>query len=251
MIDTANVIPDFAVVTGAARGIGRAIAHRLSHDGHRLVLLDVLEEVSETAAVIPGADATVVDVRDRDALSASFDRVSEAGRLAVLVNCAGTCTRRGFEEMSLEEWRRDIDTNLTAVFLACQLAVFPHMRDQQYGRLVNIASVSGKVGGVGAPREGTRSGAAYAASKAGVINLTRWIAREVGCWNITCNCVAPGPIQTEMTSGAVSAYALEEQPISRFGSPAEVADAVAYLVHPERGYTTGVCLHVDGGLVMA
>ncbi|MQA05257.1 MAG: SDR family oxidoreductase [Streptosporangiales bacterium] len=238
-----------AVVTGASRGIGKAIARRLAEDGYRMVLVDVLDDVREVAAELVDATAYVTDVRDDHALR---QVMAAASPLEVLVNCAGSCHRTSFAEMTPENWRKDVDTNLTATFFACQAAVFPHMRDQRYGRIVNIASVSGKIGGIGPVQRdaaGGRSGPAYAASKAGVINLTRWIAREIGQWGITCNAVAPGPIATEMTEG--HSYGLDDMPIPRMGTPTEVADAVAYLAARERGYTTGACLHVDGGLVRA
>lgn len=237
-----------AVVTGAGRGIGRAIAHRLARAGYRMVLVDVLDDVHEVAAELTAATAWVADVRDDRVLRQVM--AGAAKPLEVLVNCAGSCHRTSFAETTPDDWRTDVDTNLTATFFACQAAVFPHMRDQRYGRIVNIASVSGKVGGIGPVRpdgSGGRSGPAYAASKAGVINLTRWIAREVGQWDITCNAVAPGPIATEMTDG--HSYELGDMPIPRMGLPTEVADTVAYLAARERGYTTGTCLHVDGGLV--
>jgi 3-oxoacyl-[acyl-carrier protein] reductase len=246
--------PDIAVITGAAGGIGRAIAGRLSADGFRLVMLDVDPAVTDAAAALPEAEGIVADITQRDPVREVLQRQATSGRLAVLVNCAGTCSRTGFEDFTPEEWQRDLETNLTATFFLCQAAVFPHMRAQEYGRIVNVASVSGKVGGLGRT-EGDggngRSGPAYAASKAGVINLTRWIAREVGRWNITCNAVAPGPIATPMSSAHVANYQVEDSPVPRLGRPEEVAGAVAYLAAPGSGYTTGACLHVDGGLVLA
>lgn len=241
-----------AVVTGAARGIGRAIASRLGEDGYRLLLIDALPQVHETAEKLVNARARVGDVRDPGLVQRAMADAEALGSLEVVVTCAGTCSRAGFADMTLEEWNRDLDTNLTGVFLAAQAGVFPHMRRRGYGRIINVASVSGKVGGIGPVHEdgaGGRSGAAYAASKAGVINLTRWIAREVGRWGITCNAVAPGPIASEMTDG--HSYAFDEAPIARFGDPEEVAAGVAYLAAPERGFTTGTCLHVDGGMVRA
>lgn len=249
----ANTESRTAVVTGSAQGIGRAIAERLIADGDEVILLDVADHVHRTAEEIKAAGALQVDIRDLDALRGSIHGVArDRGRLDILVNCAGTCGRESFADLSPETWRRDIDTNLTAIAFACQAAVFPHMRERGWGRLVNIASVSGKVGGIGpVDREGAggRSGAAYASAKAGAINLTRWIARQVGSWGITCNAVAPGPIASAMTAGAD--YGLESLPIPRFGQPAEVAGAVSYLVSPGASYTTGTCLHVDGGSVLA
>ncbi|MFJ8794346.1 SDR family NAD(P)-dependent oxidoreductase [Streptomyces sp. NPDC102462] len=242
-----------ALVTGSAQGIGRAIAERLISDGHDVVLLDVADHVHRTAKEIRAAESLQVDVRDLEALRAAIHGAArDHGSLGILVNTAGTCGRESFEDLSPEAWHRDLDTNLTATAFACQAAVFPHMREQGWGRLVNIASVSGKVGGIGpvdADGSGGRSGAAYVSAKAGAINLTRWIARQVGHWGITCNAVAPGPIASPMAAGGE--YGVDDQPIPRFGTAAEVAGAVSYLVSPGSDYTTGTCLHVDGGRVPA
>ena len=242
-----------AVVTGGARGIGRAIAERLISEGVRVALFDISTDVERTASEIGASSASIVDVSDIAALQGAIHQTAEgAGRLDILVNCAGTCDRESFEGLSLEFWQRDVVTNLTATAFACQAAVFPHMRDQGYGRLVNISSVSGLGGGIGpvfADGAGGRSGAAYAASKGGVINLTKWIARQVGLWGITCNTVAPGPIASPMAAGAE--YGVEHIPVARMGKPDEVAAAVAYLVDPSSAYVNGACLRVDGGMVMA
>ncbi|MFJ9085502.1 SDR family NAD(P)-dependent oxidoreductase [Streptomyces sp. NPDC102384] len=242
-----------ALVTGSAQGIGEAIAQRLIADGDTVVLLDIAAAVKDTATRIGAADAVRVDARDTPALQAAVhDVATRFGRLDILVNCAGTCGRESFEELTPATWQRDLDTNLTAMAFACQAAVFPHMRQQGSGRLINIASVSGKVGGIGPidpAGSGGRSGAAYASAKAGAINLTRWIARQVGAWGITANAVAPGPIASPMAAGAE--YGVSQSPIPRMGEPAEVAGAVAYLVGTDSSYTTGICLHVDGGYVLA
>lgn len=245
--------PGVTIVTGSAQGIGAAIARRLVAEGGQVTLLDIAPHVTETAERVGAGGAVRVDITDVDALRSVIHRVADShGGLDTLVNCAGTCGRESFEELSLATWRRDIDTNLTATAFACQAAVFPHMKRQGSGRLINIASVSGKIGGIGpvdASGAGGRSGAAYASAKAGAINLTRWIARQVGAWGITCNTVAPGPIASPMAAGAE--YGVNSIPVPRMGQPDEVAAAVAYLVGPDSGYTTGTCLHVDGGMVRA
>ncbi|MCL6597605.1 MAG: SDR family oxidoreductase [Alicyclobacillus macrosporangiidus] len=245
-----------AVVTGAARGIGFAIAERLVRSGNVTVLVDILETVHESAHRLNAedrVDAMQVDIRNKsDVRRMMAEVVDRHGRVDVVVNVAGTCHRDSFEEMTLEHWQIDVDTNMTGTFLVCQAAVFPYMKQQGYGRIINIASVSGKVGGIGpihADGSGGRSGIAYAASKAGVINMTRWIAKEVGKWGITCNAVLPGPIATDMTEG--HAYNLDELAIKRWGTPADVAEAVEFLSRETSSFITGACIHVDGGLVMA
>jgi 3-oxoacyl-[acyl-carrier protein] reductase len=245
-----------AIVTGAARGIGFATAKKLYDSDVQVVLVDVLPAVHESAkgfADLTRVNSMVADIRSQSEVRNLFLRVAEQyGSVDIVVNVAGTAHRDSFEETALEHWQTDIDTNLTGTFLMCQTAVFPYMRQQGYGRIVNIASVSGKVGGIGPVSpdgSGGRSGIAYASSKAGVINMTRWIAKEVGKWGITCNAVLPGPIATEMTRG--HKYNLGETPINRFGLPEEVADAVEFLARESASYITGACLHVDGGLVLA
>ncbi|WP_158077311.1 SDR family NAD(P)-dependent oxidoreductase [Caenibacillus caldisaponilyticus] len=245
-----------AVVTGAARGIGFAVAEKLLSVGHRVILLDVLATVHESAKKLnepSRVDAFQMDVRNQDEVRSSLARIVDRyGTLDIVVNVAGTCHRESFEEMTLENWRIDVDTNMTGTFLMCQAAVFPYMKQKGYGRIINIASVSGKVGGIGpvhSDGSGGRSGIAYVSSKAGVINMTRWMAKEVGKWGITCNAVLPGPIVTDMTQG--HHYDIDEVPMKRWGTPADVANAVEFLARESSSYITGSCIHVDGGLVMA
>lgn len=240
-----------SIVTGGARGIGLAIARRLMADGHAVHVLDVLDEVGDVASSVGAAGHAQLDITDTAALEATIRRIGgQHGRLDTLVNCAGTCGRESFEHMTEQTWQRDLDTNLKATVFGCRAAVFPFMKAQGFGRLVNIASVSGKLGGVGAVTEAgdsPRSGAAYASSKAGVINATRWIARQVGAWGITANVVAPGSIASPMVS--TNRYDISDLPIPRKGRPEEIAAAVAYLACDDAGFVTGDCLHVDGGLV--
>jgi 3-oxoacyl-[acyl-carrier protein] reductase len=235
-----------ALVTGAAGGIGSAIVTRLAADGLAVAAVDRVE--SSGAAL-----SLTADVGDAAAVRQAVDEtVAELGGLDVVVNCAGTAHRESFEGTTAETFMADVTTNLLGTFLVCQAAVFPHMRSAGAGRLVNIASVSSKLGGLGPvdPQgRGGRTGAGYASSKAGVVNLTRWIAREVGAWGIRCNAVAPGVIDTPMTAGAP--YEPSDIPAGRNGTPEEVAAAVSWLAGPESEYVHGTVLTVDGGMVRA
>lgn len=236
------------LITGAVGGIGRAIAQRFAAD--RLALFDAHPGVSAVGAELGAAHADELDVTDKAAVRQAVDDVAHRfGAIDAVVNCAGTAHRTSFEDTTAEEFMSVVETNLLGSFLVCQAAVFPHMRSAGSGRLINIASVSGKTGGIGpvhADGSGGRSGVGYASSKAGVINMTRWIAREVGRWGITSNAVAPGPIATAMTDG--KAYDTGEIPVGRLGTPEEVADAVAWLATSTTSYVNGTVIDVDGGL---
>lgn len=242
-----------AAVTGAAGGIGAAIAARLVTDGYAVAMFDLNSAVHTTCGEIAAARAAALDVTDSAAVRAAVDdTVAALGRLDVVVNCAGTAHRSSFADTTATEFMGDLRTNLLGSFLVCQAAVFPHMAEAGHGRLINIASISGKTGGTGpvhADGSGGRSGAGYASAKAGVINLTRWIAREVGQLGITSNAVAPGPITTPMTDG--HRYDTTDIPVGRLGTPDEVADAVAWLAGSGTGYVNGTVVDVDGGLTRA
>lgn len=238
-----------AIVTGAARGIGRAVATRLTADGMRVVLWDLDGSAAERAAAElreAGADAFAhaVDVTDEPAVNAAADAVRrDLGRIDVLVNNAGIYPHVPFIELTLDAWRRIMATNTESAFL-CSKAVFPAMRDQRYGRIVNFASAV-FLNGVGGP--------AYVASKAAAIGFTRSTARELAEHGITVNAVAPGLVETEglLDLGAradeLFDFVVPAQLIKRRGRPEDIAECVAFLASPANGFMTGQLVNVDGG----
>jgi 3-oxoacyl-[acyl-carrier protein] reductase len=237
-----------ALVTGASRGIGRAIALKLAADGFKVVGTATSEAGAAgiTEALAPhGGEGLVLNVTDGAALDAAIDGiVKRLGGLHVLVNNAGITRDTLSMRMKDEDWDAVHDTNLKAVFRACRAATRPMMK-QRFGRIVNITSVVGAIGNAGQ--------ANYAAAKAGVAGLSRALARELGARGITVNCVAPGFIATDMTEvlpEAAKAALLAQIPLGRLGQADEVAAAVAFLAGPGGAYITGSELHVNGGMAM-
>ena len=240
-----------AVVTGAGRGIGHAIALRLAQEGARVASVSRSEEnAKKTADEINAtrsdcARAYAVDVADHAAVQKAAAQILEDfGRVDVLVNNAGV-TRDGLSmRMSMEDWDTVLDTNLKGAFSFSQ-AVMRSMIKQRSGRIINISSVSGLTGNAGQ--------ANYAASKAGLIGLTKTLARELASRGITVNAVAPGFIVTDMTSALseeVKQIIMSKIPLAKLGQPEDIAAAVAFLASPEANYITGQVLTVDGGMVM-
>ena len=238
-----------ALVTGASRGIGRAIAMMLAKQGFRVVGTATsqagAEAITEALASL-GGRGLVLNVNDATACEAAVDAlVKEFGGLQVLVNNAGITRDTLAMRMKDEDWDAVLDTNLKAVFRMSRAVIRPMMK-QRYGRIINITSVVGASGNAGQ--------ANYAAAKAGVAGLTRALARELGSRQITVNCVAPGFIATDMTEvlpEAQKTALLQQIPAGRLGTPEEVAHAVAFLASPLAGYVTGTELHVNGGMYMA
>jgi 3-oxoacyl-[acyl-carrier protein] reductase len=235
-----------ALVTGASRGIGAAIARALANDGWPVGVNyrrdaegaeSVVKEITDAGG---RALAVQADIADPDAAETLFKRVEEElGPVLVLVNNAGVRADGLSPQIDDDDWQRVIDTNLSAAFRLTRRALRPMIRNR-FGRVVNIASV------VGAERANPGQ-ANYAASKAGLVAMTKTVAAEVARRNVTVNAVAPGLIETDMTEGLGDGL-LELVPARRAGTPEEVAACVRFLTSGEAGYVTGVCLTVDGGL---
>ena len=239
-----------ALVTGASRGIGRAIALTLARQGYKVIGTATTESgaqaIAQALADFPASRGACLDVNDAASAEALVDAiVKEHGALHVLVNNAGITRDQLAMRMKDEDWSAVLDTNLGAVFRLSR-AVMRGMMKQRYGRIINITSVVGASGNPGQ--------ANYAAAKAGVAGMTRALARELGSRNITVNCVAPGFIATDMTEAlpeAQKATLLQQVPLGRLGTPDEIAHAVAFLASPLAGYITGSTLQVDGGMTLS
>jgi len=238
-----------ALVTGASRGIGAAIALELARKGLRVVGTATTEAgaaaVAQALADFPGCAGRVLNVTDGAAADALVDAVvKEWGGIQVLVNNAGITRDNLAMRMKDDDWDAVIDANLKGVFRMSRAVMRPMMK-QRYGRIINITSVVGASGNPGQ--------ANYAAAKAGVAGMTRALARELGSRKITVNCVAPGFIETDMTAGLAQEQqtALQSQiPLGHLGKPSDIAHAVVYLASPEASYVTGQELHVNGGMYM-
>lgn len=244
------------MLTGAAGGLGRAIAARLAAEGADLCLIDLID-TSEVGEAVRAAGRRAIlaqaDVSDRPAVDSIVARVNdEWGGIDVLVNLAGVGSHGASEDVTEDEWHRVLRCNLTSVFVCCQ-AVLPGMRARGYGRIVNIGSLLAKNGGNPRPwldeSEQKRAGnLAYGASKAGVHALTLYLAKENAHHGITVNALAPGPIGSNPRLLTVFPDSLKSQiPVGRLGRPDEVADAVAFLAGDQAGFITGEILDINGG----
>jgi 3-oxoacyl-[acyl-carrier protein] reductase len=244
-----NLSGRVAVVTGASQGIGRACALRLAQCGASVALVarnrKKLEDVAKETSGASPARVFAADVENEDQIKSTFKAIiSDLGKIDILVNNAGITRDQLLMRMKRADWDAVLNTNLTSAYLCSQQAITSMLR-QRWGRIINITSVFGQMGQAGQ--------ANYAASKAGLIGLTMAIAREVGSRNITCNAVAPGFIETAMTaelSAELKESALKMIPLSRVGTPEEVANCVAFLASDEAAYITGHVLNVNGGMLM-
>ena len=247
----ARFLDQVAIVTGAAQGIGRAIATRLASEGCSVVIADLnLEAADATATEIRAAYggrtvALPVDVIDRAAVEAMVAAtLAQFGRIDILINNAGIFGNARFEEMTDEQWRRMVDVNLYSVFLVSQVVIRHWLGQQAAGAIVNLASISGIVAFTDSSH--------YAAAKTGVTGLTRSLAMEMGTHGIRVNAVAPGIIATEMTRRSLEAPELSggwlrRIPQHRYGTPEEVAGVVAFLASNDASYVNGELIFIDGG----
>ena len=234
-----------AVVTGGAAGIGFAIAQRLAHSGARVALWDrdarALAETSK--AIAGGVHEVAVDVADEASVRRALEQtIAKMGRVDALVCSAGiTGPNTTTWEYPVDAWKQVLDVNLTGVFL-CNRAVVPHMRANDYGRIVNIASIAGK--------EGNPNASAYSASKAGVISLTKSLGKELAKTGIRVNCVTPAAVKTGMFSQMTQAhidFMLSKIPMGRFGEVEEIAAMVGWLCTEECSFSTGAAFDLSGG----
>src|SRR5258708_16533381 len=238
-----------ALITGAARGLGRATAARYIERGAQIAVNARTPERAETLAHELGGNSWPApgDIRSSQTVRAMVtDIVARCGRLDVLVNNAAIASPTRIEQLTEDEWRATIDTNLTAAFFCIQ-AVIPAMKKQGYGRIINVSSLAGRsVSNLG--------GAHYTASKAGMLGLTRAAAKELGAHGITVNAVCPGLFDTELTHQNATpeqlAVVSQNFPVARLGKPAEVADLICFLGGESAGYITGASFDINGGSLM-
>jgi 3-oxoacyl-[acyl-carrier protein] reductase len=230
-----------ALITGGAKGIGKAVAETFHKAGAKIVIWDLDEEGQKTADSLNGKFYKV-NTSDRKGLEEATKQViSDFGRIDILINNAGILRDSSFMKMSDDLWDSVIDVNLTGLY-NCAKAVVPHMKAQKFGRIINASSIAGVYGNFGQTN--------YSAAKAGVIGFTKSLARELGKDGITVNAIAPGYIQTEMTASIPQEFQekiIASIPVRRAGTPEDVANAYLYLASEEASFVNGSVLYVDGG----
>jgi 3-oxoacyl-[acyl-carrier protein] reductase len=241
-----------AIVTGGARGIGSAICRAFAREGAKVLIVDIDLPLAEAlasdirAAHGPAVHALSCDITSPESVEEMFrNALDRFGRVDILVNNAGICPLTPFESISPGEWDKVLEINLKGAFLCCQKVIGP-MQEQAYGRIINISSVSGKMGGV-------LVGAHYAASKAGLIALTFCLARAYASQGVTANVIAPATVETDMTRTWPKAHIdalVRAIPAGRLGQPSDVAEAAVFLASREAAFITGEVLDVNGGFLM-
>ena len=236
-----------ALVTGGANGIGASCAVNFAKNGAKVVIVDLDEKsAKETIKSINDYSAGIfvkADVSDEDEVKAVFDVIKkEYGRLDILMNVAGICSTNTIFIETVKGWDKMMDINLKGAFLFMRNA-FLMMQEQKYGKVISISSISGQVGGI-------RTSPAYAASKAGILSVTKSFAKLGATDNITVNAIAPGIIDTQMTKAPDFNYNVEEVPMKRVGMPEDVANAALFLASDMSSYITGQCINVNGGMYM-
>lgn len=251
MTEFLNLDGRVAIVTGGARGIGKAIAETLATRGANIAVADLRMELAEETANEISANSGIetialeVDVSDQASAKAMVkSAIAKFGKIDILVNNAGITRDRLIMRMKEADWDLVLDINLKGAFNCAQALARPMMK-QRYGRIINISSVSGITGQAGQTN--------YSSSKAGLIGFTKALAKEVGSRNITVNAVAPGFIETVLTvdlPDEIKDFSIKMTPLGRFGVPQDIANAVAFLASDESSFITGVTLQVDGGMVM-
>ncbi len=236
-----------ALVTGGAKGIGAGCALAFAKSGAKVVIVDIDEEsAKETIANINDYSSGIfvkADVSNEDDVKAVFDVVkAEYGRLDILMNVAGICSTNTIFIETMGGWDKMMDINLKGTFLFMRNA-FLMMQEQKYGKVISVSSISGQVGGI-------RTSPAYAASKAGILSVTKSFAKLGATDNITVNAIAPGIIDTQITQAQDFHYSVEEVPMKRVGTPEEVAKCALFLASDMSSYITGQCINVNGGMYM-
>lgn len=240
-----------ALITGAAKGIGRQCSIFFAHQNAKMIIIADLDEDQgkKTAEEINKSGSTrsifvKTDVsKESDVEDVMRFAEREAGRIDILLNVAGICSVKSVFQEDMKGWDRMMDINLKGTFLFMRES-FKLMQKQRYGKIVNVSSISGQVGGI-------RTSPAYAASKAGILSITKSFAKLGAKDNITVNAVAPGLIDTEMTNSPDFIYSLDEIPMGRIGSTEDVANAALFLASDLSNYITGQCINVNGGMYMA